>query len=436
MKKIFVFMASAALMLAASCNKMEENTTTEPAVETELITIELNPMTKTQLSGTETLWSAGDAVDVLVDGESVGTLTLVKESTFSGELTTVGLTGPATLHYPAGVKEVPATQTAVENSFANGAALLEGETTIDALRAGNGASLQNTTALLQFTSPLKGDVTFTIGSTTYTIQGCEAGKTYYACVDPANSGKLSYTVGIVLGDKEKLDFAPEANKVYPLGTLALKESSYSVIGDYNEWSDDYMYETNIHDNFFVLYGVSFESKGGFKIRKPGTNGAWVNDYNFGSVNENVKTKNSIVGLYVDGGSKNLTVEPGKYDIYFDRAAGRAYVMESGKPYTDADEPTTTPIYSLIGSFEGSGWNDIDMTYSGDGVWTIVRTFKKDDQWKIRKHGDWGENWGYDNVHMGQNYTTKAVDGNVIMNSAGTYVICFVREWNTIRIVTK
>ena len=170
MKKHFIFLASAALVIAASCNKEEIKT----AGETELITVQLNPETKTSLGaeGTTT-WTSGDAVDVIVDGNNVGTLTLVEGSTFSGELTTVGLNGEATLKYPAGVAAVPAEQEAVEGSFANGAALLEGAVDLDVLRAGEGATLVNKTALLQFSVAVAGDVVFTLGETTYTVTGCQ-----------------------------------------------------------------------------------------------------------------------------------------------------------------------------------------------------------------------------------------------------------------------
>jgi len=304
MKKIFILMASAALMLAASCNKMEENTTTEPAVETELITIELNPTTKTQLSGTETLWSAGDAVDVLVGGESVGTLTLVEGSTFSGELTTVGLTGPATLHYPAGVKEVPATQAAVENSFANGAALLEGETTIDDLRAGNGASLQNTTALLQFSVALAGDVTFEVGSTKYTVTGCETGKTYYACVAPTTatfmaringffSKKASKNVTFIANQIANLDILPEPGYC-----------KYGLVGAHQEWNiaEDKLtklYRVNENEDLYAVKNIQLKDNG-FKFFKIGATSWDINGSYDPGVDTNsygVHTCSSGVGYY-------------------------------------------------------------------------------------------------------------------------------------------
>ena len=428
-------MASAAVLFAA-CNKMEEvNTPVDTPVETETITVVLNPVTKTSLgaNGTTT-WSANDAVDVIYDGNTVvGTLTHVGGSKFTGELTTVGLTGEVTLHYPAGVDAVPTTQTAVAGSFADDAAILEGTVDLDVLRAGEGATLSNTTALLQFTSPLKGDVAFTIGSTTYTVEGCEADETYYACIDPANSGKLSYTVGIVLGANEKDDFVPVANKVYPLGELALKKSTYGVVGDNNGWTDSYMYETTVGDNFFVLYNVTFDTAGGFKVRKGGN---WIDDYNFGTTTTTKQSANEIVGVYTDGGSKDIEVNAGTYDIYFDRVAGQVYIMTPGKSYTDATQPTTTSYYSLAGSFTGGGWDDtVAMKFSGDGIWTNVQEFKANDEFKVKIKGSWNSSWGYSNVYPGNGLVTNS-EGNAKVKAAGTYIVGFYLSGNKITLVKK
>lgn len=443
MKKIFVYMASAALVFAASCNKIEEaNTPVDTPAETELITVELNPQTKTSLEGMSTVWTAGDKVNVTVGEEVIGTLTLVSGSTFKGEIT-AGLEGgtSVTLNYPVDedgktVTTVPATQTAAAGSFAQGAALLEGTTTVADLRANEGATLENKTALLSFSTPVAGDVAFTIGNATYTVEGCETDKTYYACVDPAKSGKLSYTVGIVLGGKEKANFAPVANEVYSLGALTLKESIFGVIGNTSAWeaSDDIKMYLTTQDNLFVAYGVSVTNTEGFKVRKAG---GWVNEYNYGSINTTTKTVNSAVGVYTDGGSSNIKVATGTYDIWFDRIAGQVYIMEQGKSYTEASKQATpSTVYNLIGSFEGSNWADIPMTYSGDGIWTIQRTFKANDNWKIRKTNDWTENWGGGNVNFGQNLRTTSGDGNVVMKSAGDYIMIFVRNSNRIDIINK
>ena len=428
MKKFFVYMASAAFMFAA-CNKAEIDAPVEDVntpVETETITVDLNPMTKTSLDGMNTVWSNGDEVRVTVDGKKIGTLKLVEGSTFSGEVE-AGHNGEATLNYPANETSVPTTQTAVENSFANGAALLEGTTTMAALRNGEGASLQNKTAILSFSSPIAGNVAFTIGNTTYTVTGCAANTTYYVCVDPANSGKLSYTAGLALGAKEKETFAPEANKVYNLGALTLKENPiYSVVGDYSndDWGTDTMMYETIQDNLFVVYGIKFASKGNFKIRKKGV---WEDAYNFGSANTTTKTVNSAVGVFTHGSSADINVNAETYDIYFDRLAGQVYIMEPGKSYTEATKqsaPAKT-YYSLIGTIEGSNWNkDFDLKYSGDGIWTIVQNFAQNNEWKIRKNHAWTNS--YNNVWVGWDLKTDA-NGNLKMKATGDYIVTYVEK---------
>lgn len=432
MKKIFVYMA-AALALAASCNKMEEvNTPVDTPAATETITVELNPQTKTALDGMNTVWSAGDEVSVTVGGVEVGTLTLVEGSTFSGEIK-AGLEGEAVATLNYGEETVPATQVAVAGSFANGAALLEGTTTVADLRAGTGATLQNQTALLQFQTPVAGDVAFTIGSTTYTVTGCETGKTYYACVDPENTGKLTYTVGIVLGGKEASSFTPVANKIHPLGTLTLKESQYGVIGNTGDWgekADVKMYETT-EDNFYVAYGVEVTS--GFKVRKAG---AWDDNYNFGTTSQSAKSPNSIVGVYTDGGSTDINVTNGTYDIYFDRLKGQVYIMTPGTSHETATKPTPTSYYSLAGSFTGGGWDDtVAMKYSGDGIWTNVQTFAVNNEFKIKPKGNWDSSWGYDNVYPGQNMVSNS-NGNAKIKTAGTYIVGFYAGGNKITLVKK
>lgn len=439
MKKYFIFLASAALMIAA-CNKVEDIAPVEPAVETELITVELNPMTKTSLGESgATTWLEGDKVSVTVDGTHIGDLTLVAGTTgtFSGEVE-AGKTGEALLHYPSGITAVPAEQEALEGSFANGAALLDGTATMDALRAGEAVTLSNSTALLQFISPLDADVTFIINETTYTVTGCEAGKIYYACVDPENNGKLSYTVGIVSGAKEKADFAPVAGKVYPLGdeALPLKESQYGVIGVNGKWggSDDIMMYETTKDNLYVSFGVTFSSAGNFKVRKAG---GWNDSYNYGTISTATKSADSVVGVYTDGGSGNINVAAGTYDIYFDRLASQVYIMEQGKSYAEASQPAKpTTTYSLIGSFTGSNWNtDFNMNYAGDGIWTINKELAASVEWKIRQTGTWNSSWGYSNLYPGNDLATSA-GGNIKLSGAGDYLIGFIKDKNKITLVKK
>lgn len=312
MKKYFVYLASAALLLA--CNKEEintpvDNTPLDTPVATELITVDLNPETKTSLDGMNTKWVAGDKVSVTVGGQEIGTLALVEgtEATFSGEIVS-GHDGEAILKYPAGVASVPTTQVATANTFANGAALLEGTTTVDALRAGEAAQLSNTTALLQFSVNQAGDVTFEVGNTKYTVTDCKTGETYYACVAPASNVSFTARIDGYLSKKSSKTPTFAANKIFELGALpAPQKGSWNIRGSFAEsnWEDVSMYK-DINDSQ-VLKNVDFGDSGKFKFYNT-TNG-WSG---YTSNNYFDKTNNWI---YISGSGGVDIPASGTVDIY-------------------------------------------------------------------------------------------------------------------------
>ena len=238
MKKNFILFIATALLLAVSCIKEEANVTGEK----EVITVRLNPLTKTQLAadGKNTLWSEGDVVSVSVGGNKIGDLTLVEDDVFSGEIESgYDNNDEVVLNYPSGVTDVPSVQEAVENSFANGSALLEGTTTIGDLRKGKGASLQNKTALLQFSVAYDGDVAFSVGEKKYTVTDCIADALYYACIEPVVDAPLSFTLSEVEGLKSKPTVTFEANKLYKLGELDIVKTDRNLAFPLSAYTETY-----------------------------------------------------------------------------------------------------------------------------------------------------------------------------------------------------
>lgn len=323
MKKYSIFLAIAALMSAASCNQAEIEAPVEDTVapvETEFITVDLNPMTKTSLNGMNTVWSAGDEVSVTVAGKNIGNLKLVEGSTFSGEVK-AGYNGDATLNYPAGVTSVPTTQAAVAGSFANGAALLEGTTTMDALRAGEGAQLSNTTALLQFSVAQAGDVTFEVGTTKYTVTGCQTGKTYYACVAPSANVSFTARIGGYLSKQASKNVTFAANKISNLGALpAPEKASWGIRGSFSgaSWSSDLAMYKDIN-NSQVLKNADFGNGAEFKFYNT-TNG-WSgyvdgNDSGYG-------------WKWISGNGGNNISASGKVDIYVNDSGWAFMIVAAG-----------------------------------------------------------------------------------------------------------
>lgn len=372
MKKYFIFLASAAMLLAASCAKEEVN---DGLVgEKELITVQLNPETKTALGaeGTTT-WTSGDAVDVIVGGDNVGTLTLVEGSTFSGELTTVGLKGEATLKYPAGVAAVPAEQEAVEGSFANGAALLEGAVDLDVLRAGEGATLANKTALLQFSVAVAGDVTFEVGTAKYTVTGCKTGETYYACVAPAANVSFVARIGGYLSKKASANVTFEANKIANLEALPAPETgSYRIMGLNGDWSTGTAFYKDVEG--YLLQNVTLTSVS-FKFKQDdswaGTisckEGKWAYTYNR------------------DGDMSGFN---GVFDIWVSSTNDAVCFVKA-----DSEKPAHTSanklIHLLLEGYDDCGlymWSPtVDAYNSYDGAWKnqsgTIKMMKNSSDWQ-------------------------------------------------------
>ena len=320
MKKYIIFIASAVLMMTA-CVKEEINTTITG--ETEFISVELSPVTKTQLSVSDktTNWTEGDAVSVTVGGKELGRLKLTKDNVFEGEIE-AGHDGEATINYPAGVTTVPPTQDAVDGSFAEEAALLEGTTTLDELRKGNGPELQNKTALLQFSVAEAGDVTFEVGDTKYTVKGCKVGSTYYACVAPATA-KLTARIGGYLLKSTSANKTFTAGYIAILGQLPAKEKfGWGLVGQHQGWditNPTAMYKVydgtgnnNVNDVYAAL-GITL-SDNGFKFAK------------FGLSNWN--TANTYFGAWTKSSGKqyyNFTNDCGLgnwYDMWTDSCGGQ------------------------------------------------------------------------------------------------------------------
>lgn len=265
-----------------------------------------------------------------------------------------------------------------------------------------------------------------------------SGTNYYIPVLPGEKTNLTVSFNNGLFEVWQKDVEIKQGRVANMGTLSAPDKSeFALIGSHNntgDWNnDDPMYKTT-EDNFYVSYGVTFTADGSFKIRKTGE---WNDDFNFGTTNTDAKAANSIVGVYTDGGSKDINVKAGTYDIYFDRLAGQVYIMAPGKSYEEVQQPTTTSYYSLAGSFAGGGWDDtVAMKYSGDGIWTNVQTFASNDLFKIKIKGGWSASWGADNVYPGNGLVTKDNDGNAKVTAAGTYIIGFYKEGNKITLVKK
>ena len=118
------------------------------------------------------------------------------------------------------------------------------------------------------------------------------------------------------------------------GVTALEEDSiYGVIGVDGNWTTDIMMKKTSDEKVFMAAGVTLKADGGFKVRKAG---AWDDAANFGLENDCAPLAvNKGYVVITSGGSNNMTVAAGTYDIWFHLEKMHVYVMEAGKHPSEA-----------------------------------------------------------------------------------------------------
>lgn len=167
-------------------------------------------------------------------------------------------------------------------------------------------------------------------------------------------------------------------------------------------------DMTLTDGKWVSPAVSLS--GGWKIRH---NHAWAED--FGGTFEALDTPFEAVA-----GGSNIDCGEGEFIITYDPEAGTITVS------------TAFPenIWSVIGSFEASGWNnDVKMTLQ-DGAYRMWISdpiaMKAGDEFKVRFNRSWDVNCGSDCGTLEYDMTAEAIPGggNISVPEDGTYVIVY------------
>ncbi|MCR5325358.1 MAG: hypothetical protein K6E37_01240 [Bacteroidales bacterium] len=183
--------------------------------------------------------------------------------------------------------------------------------------------------------------------------------------------------------------------VVPAGTAL---SYWGVVGNITGWGGDradyIMYKSG---DFYAVKGIELNEESQFKIRY---NSDWaVNRGAPGDVEPFKVDAGSVVEATQNG--KNLGVNvAGKYDIYYNAAEEKLYVMGEGNDPSGAvtPEPPTPEkptAWSIVGTIESSSWGkDFDLTNTEGDIWKYEGlTVTDTDEFKIRANHDWGTSVG-------------------------------------------
>ena len=199
-------------------------------------------------------------------------------------------------------------------------------------------------------------------------------------------------------------------------------SIYGVIGVNNDWSNDIMMYTTPVEKLYVARDVTFSdaSNRKFKVRKAGT---WDNSANYGTKNAGSVAVDHYSEIYSDGGSCDITVELGTYDIYLDLANMRVYVMTPGADIAIAKNGTPQPplnqTWYLRGEFNSWGVTENAKMASENGFY-VLKNFTLSTASKMKfDTGSWSTNRGgtFSNSTSGFSVVQNGADISV---PAGTY----------------
>ena len=231
---------------------------------------------------------------------------------------------------------------------------------------------------------------------------------------------------------------------YPGGGAAPEASEWGVVGVVNSWGgspDVVMYKTAT-EGLFVAYNVAMPD-GGFKIR---ANNAWVDTANYGLAAAGAVEVDHAYDLICSGGSGDMTLVAGTYDIWFDLTNTKVYIMTPGKPISEAvgGEVVTPPVpetavWGIVGTI--TNWADnSDINMVEEGEWLVAKgvTLAETDEFKFRANGVWGTErttTSADPVAINTEYEAAAGSGNIKVAVAGTYDIYLAKTLDKFYVMT-
>lgn len=175
--------------------------------------------------------------------------------------------------------------------------------------------------------------------------------------------------------------------------------TYGICGDLTSWGETEDIPMALVDGKYVAYNVTFASAGGFKIR---ANKVWVDSDNWGLSATGAVEVGKYYDVITNGGSGNLTIIPGTYDIWFDLDNARIYIMEPGTSITTATKGTpiapSSDVWYLIGAFNSWTQADANYKFENEAGWFVLKDCNiskgggvkiNDGTWDVQRTGSVG-----------------------------------------------
>ena len=217
---------------------------------------------------------------------------------------------------------------------------------------------------------------------------------------------------------------------YPGGGEAPEASEWGIVGQVNGWAapDITMYKTAT-EGLFVAYKVEMPD-GGFKIR---ANGEWNDAANYGLKTKGDVEVDHVYDVITSGGSGDMILVAGTYDIWFDLTNAKVYIMTPGKAITEAEggeapapEDPADKTWYMVGNF--NGWNPGDDAYkmTAEGDYFVFKNFTAAEGCEAKfAPGEWNGDKGGDGT-FAVNAACATGSSNIAV-TAGTYDVYLAKD---------
>ena len=217
----------------------------------------------------------------------------------------------------------------------------------------------------------------------------------------------------------------------PVPGTDLVASEWGIVGDLNGWAapDVTMYKTAV-DGMFVAYNVNFKADGGFKIR---ANGEWNDAANYGLASAGAVEVGKSYDLICGGGSGNMSIKAGIYDIWFDLTNSKVYILEPGKKPESAEggevvvPDPSQQTWHIVGAF--NDWNPGDAAYimTAEGDWYVFKNFTAASDTELKfAPGAWSGDKGGNNDAFALDTEFATGSANIAV-PAGTYHVWLKKD---------
>ena len=266
--------------------------------------------------------------------------------------------------------------------------------------------------------------------------GLAADVTFAADTELAVTSDNGANIAVPAGTYD-IYFNPETAKAwfitdgtYPGGAAAPEASEWGIVGQVNGWAapDITMYKTAT-EGLFVAYKVEMPD-GGFKIR---ANGEWNDAANYGLETSGDVEVDHVYDVITSGGSGDMVLVAGTYDIWFDLTNAKVYIMTPGKAITEAEggeapapEDPADKTWYMVGNF--NGWNPGDDAYkmTAEGDYFVFKNFTAAEGCEAKfAPGEWNGDKGGDGT-FAVNAACATGSSNIAV-TAGTYDVYLAKD---------